>query len=141
MAGAVPDLLTVEEAARLIRVGRTKAYAMATEWRATGGRSGLPVVDFGHVLRVPRHALEELIGAPLGGDIVMAAVGSGRDDTDARSCPTCPALQADAPPEPEPRTPRSDRPSRPRSASSRRASGRPSNQLDLFELPPSTPRP
>lgn len=29
---------TVEEAARLIRVGRTKACAMAEEWRATGGR-------------------------------------------------------------------------------------------------------
>ena len=61
----VPELLTVEEAARLIRVGRTKAYAMTREWRDTNGRSGLPVVDFGHVLRVPRHALEALIGGPL----------------------------------------------------------------------------
>ena len=32
----------------MLRVGRTKAYAMAAEWRATGGDSpGLPVVDFG----------------------------------------------------------------------------------------------
>ena len=61
----LPDLLTVEEAARLIRVGRTKAYAMAYEWRATDGRSGLPVVDFGHVLRVPRQALERLLGVEL----------------------------------------------------------------------------
>jgi hypothetical protein len=61
----VPDLLTVEEAARLIRVGRTKAYAMAQEWRTTNGCSGLPVVDFGHVLRVPRKALEQIIGAEL----------------------------------------------------------------------------
>ncbi|MGH3452752.1 MAG: hypothetical protein ACRDQW_19045 [Haloechinothrix sp.] len=38
---------------------------MAQEWRATGGRSGLPVVDFGHVLRVPRQALEKMIGAEL----------------------------------------------------------------------------
>ena len=67
--GQLPDLLTVEEAARLIRVGRTKAYAMAQEWRATGGRSGLPVADFGHVLRVPRRALEELIGAELTGPL------------------------------------------------------------------------
>jgi hypothetical protein len=58
-------MLTVEEAARVARIGRTKAYAMAREWRDTGGRSGLPVVDFGHVLRVPRRALEELIGAEL----------------------------------------------------------------------------
>ena len=66
---ALPDLLTVEEAARLIRVGRTKAYAMAREWRATNGRSGLPVVDFGNVLRVPRRALEELIGVELTGTV------------------------------------------------------------------------
>jgi hypothetical protein len=75
----VPDLLTVEEAASVLRIGRTKAYAMAREWRATGGRSGLPVIDFGHALRVPRHALEELIGAPIategvGGDAPTTTV-------------------------------------------------------------------
>jgi hypothetical protein len=57
--------MTVEEAARHLRIGLTKAYALAQEWRNTGGRSGLPVVDFGHVLRVPRHQLELLIGGPL----------------------------------------------------------------------------
>ena len=60
-----PALYTVEEAARVLRIGRTKAYAMTREWRATGGRSGLPVVDFGHVLRVPRAALEQLLGVDL----------------------------------------------------------------------------
>lgn len=64
MAG-LPDLLTIEEAARVIRVGRTKAYAMAREWRATGGKSGLPVVDFGHALRVPLCQLEKIVGGPL----------------------------------------------------------------------------
>ena len=49
----------------LLRIGRTKAYAMAREWRETDGRSGLPVIDLGHVLRVPRKALEDLIGADL----------------------------------------------------------------------------
>ncbi len=58
-------LLTIEEAGVLLRIGRTKAYAMAREWRETGGRSGLPVIDLGHVLRVPRRALEEMIGAEL----------------------------------------------------------------------------
>ena len=58
----IPTLLTVEEAGRLLRIGRTKAYAMAREWRETDGQSGLPVVDLGHVLRVPRRALEELNG-------------------------------------------------------------------------------
>ena len=62
---SLPDMLTVEEAARILRVGRTKAYAMANEWRATGGRTGLPVIDLGHVLRVPRHALETLVGGQL----------------------------------------------------------------------------
>jgi hypothetical protein len=61
----VPSLLTVEEAARVLRVGRTKAYAMAQEWRVTGGKSGLPVIDFGNVLRVPLCQLETLLGGPL----------------------------------------------------------------------------
>lgn len=61
----LPALLTVEEAAALLRIGRTKAYAMANQWRATGGRAGLPVVDLGHVLRVPLAALEQLVGCPL----------------------------------------------------------------------------
>lgn len=61
----LPPLLTIEEAASLLRIGRTKAYAMASEWRQTGGASGLPVIDLGHVLRVPLRALEELAGAEL----------------------------------------------------------------------------
>jgi len=63
--GGLPLLLTVEEAGELLRIGRTKAYAMAREWRETDGRSGLPVIDLGHVLRVPRRALEDLLGAEL----------------------------------------------------------------------------
>ena len=78
----LPDLLTVEEAARLIRVGRTKAYAMAREWRDSGGRSGLPVVDFGHVLRVPRQALEQLVGATL-----TAAIAPDPDEAPRASEP------------------------------------------------------
>ncbi|MGH9116779.1 MAG: helix-turn-helix domain-containing protein [Acidimicrobiales bacterium] len=65
MGDRLPALLTVEEAGGVLRVGRTKAYAMAREWRDSGGRSGLPVIDLGHVLRVPRRALEDLIGASL----------------------------------------------------------------------------
>ena len=59
----LPVLLTVEEAGALLRIGRTKAYAMAKQWRATGGEAGLPVIDLGHVLRVPRRALEDLVVA------------------------------------------------------------------------------
>ncbi len=65
MDDRLPLVLTVEEAGEVLRIGRTKAYAMAREWRDTGGRSGLPVIDLGHVLRVPRQALEDLIGVEL----------------------------------------------------------------------------
>jgi hypothetical protein len=67
----VPLLLTVEEAGALLRIGRTKAYAMAREWRETDGRSGLPVIDLGHVLRVPRRALEEMVGVQLVDEIPL----------------------------------------------------------------------
>ena len=73
MVRHLPALLTVEEAAKELRIGRTKAYAMAQEWRRTGGASGLPVVDFGHVLRVPRHQLELLVGGPLDDTDELAA--------------------------------------------------------------------
>lgn len=49
----------------MLRIGRTKAYAMATEYRATDGKAGLPVVDLGSVLRVPRRRLEEIVGGPI----------------------------------------------------------------------------
>ena len=65
MGDTAPALYTVEEAAKLLRIGRTKAYALTQEWRVTGGRSGLPVVDFGNVLRVPRAALEQMLGMDL----------------------------------------------------------------------------
>ena len=60
-----PDFLTIEEAARVLRVGRTAAYALARTWRETHGREGLPVVEFGRLLRVPRAALEALSGGPI----------------------------------------------------------------------------
>ena len=62
---AAPDLLTVEEAARVLRIGRTKAYELARLRLVTGGSEGLPVVRVGHLLRVPRHALEQFIGGPI----------------------------------------------------------------------------
>ena len=61
----LPDSLTVEEAARVLRIGRTAAYALARAWRDTDGREGLPVVLFGRLLRVPRAALEEIAGGPI----------------------------------------------------------------------------
>jgi hypothetical protein len=121
----VPELLTVEEAARLARIGRTKAYAMTREWRDTGGRSGLPVVDFGNVLRVPRRALEALIGAELT-DLPNAEVRDVRHESS-----TPPEMQA-----PEPDTAPTPRESTP---PKRRRHREASSQLDLFAPTPPTP--
>ncbi len=55
-------LLTVDEAARLMRIGRSRAYALAHEYMSSGGVSGMPVIMFGPgCFRVPRWALMELI--------------------------------------------------------------------------------
>jgi len=58
---ALPDVLTVEEAARYLRIGRASAYELARRFRETDGREGLPVIVLGRSLRVPRHALEHLV--------------------------------------------------------------------------------
>jgi len=57
--------LTVEEAAKRLRIGRTLAYQLARRYRITDGAEGLPVVAFGNVLRVPKAKLEELAGGPI----------------------------------------------------------------------------
>jgi hypothetical protein len=70
--------LTVEEAALLLRISRTKAYALTRQWRATGGATGLPVVDFGDALRVPRQALERMLGVELTGPLPARPKAPGR---------------------------------------------------------------
>ena len=61
---ALPEVLTVEEAAELLRISRNSAYALTRRWRHTGGREGLPVIELGRNLRVPKHELERLLGVP-----------------------------------------------------------------------------
>ena len=54
----LPDLLTIEEAARILRIGRGQAYELARRWRASGGAEGLPNVEIGmKTKRVPKTAL------------------------------------------------------------------------------------
>lgn len=68
--GDAPDFLTMEETAEILRVGRNQVYELARVWRATGGERGVPVVEFGRLLRVPKAALLRLAGlaAPAGVD-------------------------------------------------------------------------
>lgn len=61
----LPDVLTVEEAAKVLRIGRGAAYELARQWRVSGGREGLPVVTLGRSLRVPRAALRRLLEDPV----------------------------------------------------------------------------
>ena len=58
-----PELLTVTEAAELLRISRTTAYAEAKRYLSTG--EGLPVIRVGRSLRAPRERLRRLIeGVP-----------------------------------------------------------------------------
>jgi hypothetical protein len=59
--GRLPILLKVEEAMRVLRIGRSKAYEMTTLYGTSGGTKGLPCLRMGDVLRVPRFALEEYV--------------------------------------------------------------------------------
>jgi hypothetical protein len=60
-----PDFLRVEEAAKVLRIGRTTAYALAGEFLDTNGASGLPVVRLGKQLRVRRIRLEQMLGGSI----------------------------------------------------------------------------
>jgi hypothetical protein len=123
MSDGLPAFLTVEEAGVLLRIGRTKAYAMSVEWRTTGGKSGLPVIDLGDVLRVPRKALEELAGGELDADLLPRPKPKLKPvpDPDPVIDLTDPATT----PDPEPRP-------------ARRSRRQPKDQLDLFDLPPAS---
>ncbi|WP_410675961.1 helix-turn-helix domain-containing protein [Amycolatopsis sp. cmx-4-68] len=57
----LPDVLTVEEAAAVLRISRNSAYALARQWRESDGTIGLPVIALGRNLRVPRVGLERLL--------------------------------------------------------------------------------
>jgi hypothetical protein len=58
-----PEVLTIEEAAEILRISRNAAYAAAREWRATGGAAGIPCIEIGRTLRVPRAELNRMLGS------------------------------------------------------------------------------
>lgn len=57
-----PAVLTIEEAATLLRISRNAAYTAARRWRTTNGQTGLPCIEIGRTLRVPRNELDKLLG-------------------------------------------------------------------------------
>jgi excisionase family DNA binding protein len=72
---------TVEEAAALLQIGRSAAYEAAR-------RGELPTVRIGRSLRVPRHALEALLGLENGHDPAENRVaGKTEPLKEVLSCP------------------------------------------------------
>jgi excisionase family DNA binding protein len=66
------DMLTVEEAGRILRIGRSAAYNAA--------RSGeLPTVRIGRSVRVSKHALAAMLG--LNGETPRTSLPSARKTT------------------------------------------------------------
>lgn len=59
----LPDVLTIEEAAAVLRISRGAAYQLAHEYLWSGGHEGLPVFRLGRRLRVPKAALVRLLAA------------------------------------------------------------------------------
>ncbi len=143
MSDEIPPFLTVEEAGRLLRIGRTKAYDLAREWRATDGRSGLPVIDFGDLLRVPGPAIRRMLGVGLCADMPVVTKKPG--EPAKVSPPEPPASEGRVTPGPPLPAPASEEPvvAVPRKkARSHRALSNSTSQLPLFQpLPFTSPDP
>lgn len=65
MLDELPTFMTVEQAAKVLQLGRSKAYQLTVEWERTGGTGGLPFVWVGHQKRVPRAALQRFVDQAL----------------------------------------------------------------------------
>lgn len=58
----LPLMLTVDEAATVLRVSRTSAYKLVDEYRRSNGREGLPHVRLGGRVMVRRVDLAAIVG-------------------------------------------------------------------------------
>lgn len=58
----LPLMLTVPEAAQVLRISRTTAYRLVQEHQASGGASGLPHVRLGSRVMVRRVDLAAIVG-------------------------------------------------------------------------------
>jgi excisionase family DNA binding protein len=62
----LPEMLRVEEAASVLRIGRSAAYAGVAQFEATDGRFGIPCMRIGRSVRVPKRALVRWIEEQVG---------------------------------------------------------------------------
>jgi hypothetical protein len=60
MFDELPPFMTVEQAGQVLQLGRSKTYALTTEWERTAGQSGLAFVWIGRHRR--RRRPTELVG-------------------------------------------------------------------------------
>lgn len=58
----MPDLLTVSEAAEVLRISRSTAYAQANRFVTTG--HGLPAIRIGRTLRCPKAEILRVCAPP-----------------------------------------------------------------------------
>ena len=65
MLNDLPPFLTVEQAGKLLQLGRSKTYELTVEWERSGGKSGIPFVWFGNQKRIPLDALMRWVDAKL----------------------------------------------------------------------------
>mgnify|MGYP001254065096 CR=1 FL=1 len=75
--GHEPDLLTVPEAAKLLRISRNLAYELVA-------RQQLPCVRLGRVIRVPRTSLDTWIADQAASGLADAAVGTQSESRQQR---------------------------------------------------------
>ncbi len=53
----LPPFLRIEQVMELTQLGRSQIYELTRRWRESGGKEGIPVVEFGRCLRVPTAGL------------------------------------------------------------------------------------
>ncbi len=78
----LPLMLTVEDAARVLRIGRSHAYNLTKVYFGSGGTLGLPALRLGDLLRIPKAALHELVTTGRVVQLIPTPVG------DATPCAT-----------------------------------------------------
>lgn len=57
----LPEILTVEETAKVLRISRGAAYALAHEYLDSDGTTGLPVKRLGRSMRVTKANLRRYL--------------------------------------------------------------------------------